>query len=107
MIGVFIDGPLAGTLQEMPPVPKWEVALPPRATICRCDPNDDYIVERPAETLTYYVILAGRQNQVAILSLKDDERAAVDNLKRWVLMEHPVDLNKTIYRDCRSERAFT
>lgn len=107
MLGIFIDGPLEGVMQEMPPAPVWTHRLPRRETLCYCDDPDgfpDVIEDAPEETVTYHVIMHGVRNRVAMLSIKEDEDAVLDALKTWTTVEFGAAVWR---RNCRSRRAFS
>jgi hypothetical protein len=107
MIAMFIDGPLAGVMKEVPPNRTYEHAFPERHTICTCDSWEIDVTDAPAETLTYHVVLAGLQNRVVLMSLKDDEMVLLDRLKAWTMENLDVRAQQIIYRNCRDPRAFT
>ena len=104
MLGIFIDGPLEGAMQEMPPMPTWTHRLPPRETACYCDEFPYIVEDAPAETVTYHVVMHGLRSRVAMLSIKDDEDAVLDSLKTWTTVEFGA---ARWTRNCRSRRAFS
>lgn len=104
MIGVFIDGPLAGEVRSLPDAPPtWRVPLPPRVTFCNCDPGKLPIEARkPAEIFEYHRIAHGPK--VAIYSKEQDDNAILRELKEWVTTDLKSPM---LLRHCRDKRAFS
>ena len=107
VIAVFIDGPLAQETSVLPAAyPEWRILLPPRATVCRCDPDytdGEILCEHPGERYTYHLIAKGPG--LAIYSKHSDGAEAIMRaVKLWV----NTDLDRTdfLLAKCRDRRAF-
>lgn len=106
MIGVFIDGPLAGEVRQLPLLPRsgiWYVPLPERVTICDCDPNEGaQTCSKGPDVVEYHVICHGPR--VAILALDGDDEQILRKLDSWLVSDLG---NPRWVRHCRDRRAFT
>ena len=106
MMGVFIDGPLAGEVKQLPPLPPsgiWRIPLPERVTVCDCDPNDWPLeFSKGPDVAEYHVICHGPR--VAILALEGTDEQILRKLDSWMVSDLG---NPRWVRHCRDKRAFT
>ena len=105
MIGIFIDGPLVGQIQELPPVASygsWNVMIPKRVTECDCNPFEGPgEVISIAETVSYKVVCYGPK--VVIMAIASEDKDILRLLKQWVTK----DLNLPEWHvGCRDKGAF-
>jgi hypothetical protein len=105
MIGIFIDGPLAGEVMPIhEPSPTYYAPLPARETICDCIHEDgDIVAEHPAETFTYYRILIG--SNIAIYSKESNDEQILHSLKNWIITD--LSSTKRWSFNCRDRRAWS
>ena len=101
--GVFLDGPLKGEVMRVTPTPTFRVMLPPRVTVCTCDPSGDEVFPHEAETIEYHVVMRGIDNRVVMLSIRNDSDAVLSSLKQWVVSNFQAE---RWYKNCRDERAW-
>jgi len=101
--GVFLDGPLAGEFRRVEALPKINIPLPKRITVCNCDPEFESVTEdAPAGVFTYYRIAIGEQ--IAFYSKYEDDYEAIKWSIKTMLLSN---INADVWvRNCRSLRAY-
>ena len=105
-LAVFLDGPLAGDFRNIPePHEQLKIPLPPRITVCDCDPEGEIEIEdAPAEIFIYHRVCIG--SKIVIYSKHEDDYEAIKDSIQFMFFTGVNNVDRLIRR-CRSPRAFT
>lgn len=103
MIALFIDGPLAGEVKDLPPPnsSRYMVPLPRRITTCLCDPHEALEHDEPPATFTYHLVAQGPK--VLIYTESEDDEDIARALQIWRQSDFSVPAWSI---NCRDRRAF-
>lgn len=104
MIALFLDGPICGDVREIgEPVPWHTVPLPPRMTVCGCDPDEKEFWMQAEEKVVYHCVAAGMECRVGLFSITNSEDSILKCLP--VLMSTDIISGRMLEVGCRSLRA--
>ena len=92
-IAVFLDGPHAGKMMEIPDLPPEKLRIPvPARYKFPVNPLPELPPER--EEVTYYLVLSnmGHPKRYAIIAFyscraREGDKAVLDSLREWILLD--------------------